>query len=162
MSIHALRAVLLRDLAGVRTQLAAYESDGQVWEKPDALPNSAGTLAIHIAGNLLHFIGAGLGNTGYVRDRDAEFADRDLPRGEINRRLEETLRVVSEVMAGVNDEQAGQAFAFEIAGVRPRTDVALAHIAAHLAYHLGQIDIHRRLVTGNTKGLGMMSIAALA
>lgn len=162
MSIQALRAVLLRDLSGVRAQLEAYPSDAEIWQCPPAVPNSAGTLAIHIAGNLLHFIGAGLGNTGYVRDRDAEFAARDLPRGEINRRLDQTRRVVGEALGGLDEARAADPFPLEIAGMRHRTDIALAHIAAHLAYHLGQIDIHRRLVTGRHEGLGMVSPKALA
>jgi hypothetical protein len=41
------------------------------------------------------------------------------------------------------------------------TGLFLTHLVAHLAYHLGQIDYHRRLVTGQTDGVGAVSIPAL-
>ncbi|MDT8341697.1 MAG: hypothetical protein RQ751_09320, partial [Longimicrobiales bacterium] len=76
MTIGHLRAILLRDLAALRRELLAYPDESQIWALPPGAPNSAGTLALHMAGNLHHFVGAVLGGEGYVRDREAEFADR--------------------------------------------------------------------------------------
>jgi len=36
-------------------------------------------LALHICGNLQHFVGAILGNTGYIRERDLEFTQKEYP-----------------------------------------------------------------------------------
>ena len=52
-----------RELATVRDQLLAYPDNSSIWALPNGLPNSAGTLALHIAGNLRWFIGAQLGGT---------------------------------------------------------------------------------------------------
>ncbi len=41
------------------------------------------------------------------------------------------------------------------------TREALLHVAVHLAYHIGQVDYHRRLVTGDTSGVDAMSPVAL-
>lgn len=157
MSMNGWRVVLLRDVQGVRAQLAAYDDEAQVWTLPPGLLNSAGTLALHLAGNLQHFIGTVLGGTGYVRDRDGEFRDRDLPRTELDARLAAAAAVVERTLsAGSLPESV--TFGKTVAA----TDVALAHLAAHLAYHLGQMDYHRRVVTGRTDAAGMMSVTELA
>ncbi|MBK8648017.1 MAG: hypothetical protein IPN16_16060 [Gemmatimonadetes bacterium] len=36
----------------------------------------------------------------------------------------------------------------------------LLHLASHLAYHIGQLDYHRRLVTGDSRGVGAMGLPA--
>ena len=155
------RAVLLRDLTSIRAELAAYPDDAAVWAARPGLPNSAGTLAIHVAGNLLHFVGAGLARTGYVRDRDAEFAERDLSRAEIDRRLAVAVRVVDQALAREPADDLATPFPLEIAGVRLTVGLALAHLCTHLAYHLGQIDYHRRVVTGQGEGIGAIAVGAL-
>jgi hypothetical protein len=43
----------------------------------DGISNSAGNLCLHLIGNLNHFIGATLGNTGYVRNREQEFSSKE-------------------------------------------------------------------------------------
>jgi hypothetical protein len=83
MTIDDLSRVLVRDLRTLAAELDAYPDDASVWACPPGIPNSAGTLVLHLAGNLRHFVGARLGGTGYVRDRDAEFAARGLPRAEL-------------------------------------------------------------------------------
>ena len=48
-----------------------------------------------------------------------------------------------------------------IAGVRVATGDYLVHLTTHFAYHLGQLDYHRRVVTGNASGAGTMRPAEL-
>src|SRR6187551_3396600 len=69
-----IRAVLRRDLATLRRELDLYADDAGPWREVPGLANCGGTLALHLAGNLRHFVGARLGTSGYVRDRTAEFA----------------------------------------------------------------------------------------
>jgi len=159
MTIAAWKSVLVRDLQGARAQLAAYDVDAQVWALPPGLSNSAGTLALHLAGNLQHFVGAELGDTGYVRDRDAEFNARDLSRPELDARLAAAVETVDRTLSALAPGRLEGAFT--IAGVELPTRVALAHLAAHLAYHLGQMDYHRRVVTGRADAAGMVSVKAL-
>jgi uncharacterized damage-inducible protein DinB len=37
----------------------------------------------------------------------------------------------------------------------------LVHLCTHLTYHLGQIDTHRRIVTGQTASVGAVRPAEL-
>jgi hypothetical protein len=157
----ALRRLLIRDLEAVRRELRAFPDEGLIWAHPPGAPNSAGTLALHLCGNLQHFVGAQLGATGYVRDRDAEFSDRDVPLAELERRIDQTQAAVEVTLAlGVIDLDAE--YPLEVAGVRLSTRTFLLHLTSHLAYHLGQIDYHRRIVTGTSDGVGAVAIPDLA
>ena len=83
MITSTIRALFQRELRALRREIEAYPDERQLWETPGGVANSAGNLALHVCGNLQHFIGARLGDTGYVRDRDAEFARRGVSRSEI-------------------------------------------------------------------------------
>src|ERR1041384_2947899 len=74
------QALFIRDLEALKREVAAFPDDAALWVTRPGVTNTAGTLALHCAGNIQHFIGARLGGTGYVRQRDAEFARPDLPR----------------------------------------------------------------------------------
>src|SRR5687767_3848767 len=89
-------AVICRELRTLERELNAYQSEEQVWLLPAGLPNSGGTLVLHAAGNLQHFIGTVLGGSSYVRDRDAEFQRRGVPRAELIEELRRACRVVQE------------------------------------------------------------------
>jgi len=162
MSLKSLRTVLVRDLTAVRSEVEAYPNDGDLWTLPDGLPNSGGTLALHLAGNLEHFIGALLGGTGYVRDRDAEFGARDAPREEIIARIDAAIATLRSVLGTLDARRLEEPFPQSVGGTTLPTGLFLTHLATHLAYHLGQLDYHRRVVTRQREGVGAQSIAALA
>lgn len=151
-----------RELATVRDQLLAYPDTAAVWSLPAGLPNSAGTLALHIAGNLRWFIGAQLGASGYVRDRDAEFALRGVPREELVQIIEAAADEVTRALAMLDDSRLDQPFPLEVGGVRLPVGRFIGHLAVHLGYHLGQMDYHRRIVTGVNTSLGALAPTAIA
>ena len=70
--------ILARDLRALRREIESFGDESDVWRVPPGISNSAGTLALHLAGNIQYYIGTVLGGTGYLRDRDAEFALRDV------------------------------------------------------------------------------------
>ena len=153
--------VLVRDLKGVRRELDAYPSESDIWKVAPGIANSAGTLALHLAGNVQHFFGAVMGGTGYKRDRDAEFSRRDVPRAELVAQIEAAIVAVGKGLAQVSEAALAAEFPERIAGHTVTAGEWLVHLAAHLSYHLGQIDYHRRLVTGRGETVGTMGIAEL-
>ena len=157
-----LAAVMCRELRTLERELNAYQSEEQVWLLPAGLPNSGGTLVLHAAGNLLHFVGAVLGGSGYVRDRDAEFRRRDVPRAELIAELRRAERVVQETLGGLDPARLGERYPLPVANRRVNTDDFMAHLTAHLAYHVGQIDFHRRIVTGDVTGVGAVAPTELS
>ena len=153
--------VLARELRTLAQELLAYEDETELWKVPPGIGNSAGTLALHLCGNLRHFVGATLGDSGYERDRPAEFERRDVPRDELLAEIEATAADVQRALAGLDERRLAEPFPLEIAGVRPDTGDFLIHLVTHLAYHLGQIDYHRRLVTGSSGTVDALSIPRL-
>jgi hypothetical protein len=156
-----LAAMLDRDLCALRRELEAYPEERQIWQPLPGLSNTAGTLALHLAGNLQHFVGARWGGTGYVRDRDAEFARRDVPRAELIAGIEQARMAVATGLGAVGADELDAEYPELIGGCRIRTGDFLVHTAVHLAYHLGQVDYHRRVVTRNAEGVGAVKPAEL-
>lgn len=148
MTGEAFRLVLSRELETLRGQLRAYGDDEQIWIRPAGAPNSAGNLALHLCGNLQHFVGAVLGQTGYVRDREREFTARDLPRATLEADIDAAREALSRGLAHLDAAGLSASYPAEFAGSTLPTAVILARLVAHFGYHLGQIDLHRRLVTG--------------
>jgi uncharacterized damage-inducible protein DinB len=155
-------AIMVRDLRALHREIALYPSDESLWRVPPGISNSGGTLALHLAGNIQHFVGAQLGETGYVRDRDSEFAVRDLSREELLHKIEQTVTVVQETFERLDSRRLAEEYPQEVGGVNMRTDDFLVHLASHLGYHLGQVDYHRRLVTGVSATAGTMRLPELA
>jgi uncharacterized damage-inducible protein DinB len=146
MLVSPIAAALSRDLAALRRELESYPDERAIWTVAPGIANSAGTLALHLAGNLQHFVGAVLGGTGYRRDREAEFTRRNVPRAELIAELQRAEAAVEAVLPGLPDDDLAKQYPEEISGQRPSTAHALVHLASHLAYHLGQVNYHRRLL----------------
>ncbi len=147
--LQSVAAILDRDLRTLRREVEAYPDDQSLWQEVPGISNVAGTLVLHLAGNLQHYIGARLGQTGYVRDRAAEFARRDVPRSELLRDIEAARAAVKALLSGPIQPDVMAEFPETISGSRVTTGDYLIHLVAHFTYHLGQIDYHRRVVTGS-------------
>ena len=158
----SLSAILLRELSTLRAEIEAYPSDADLWRVAPGISNSGGTLALHLAGSLQHFIGAILGKNGYVRDRDAEFASRDVSRAELVHQVEQTSAAVQRTLQQLNPADLERTFPVPVAMVRVKTGDFLTHLASHLAYHLGQVNYHRRILTGGAALSGALSPTRLA
>ena len=149
MNVDAIHQSMLRELRALRRELDAYPDDASLWAVPPGIANSAGTLMLHLAGNLQHYLGAKLGGTGYVRDRNAEFAARGVSREELARQIDASVAAVGAAFARIGDGVLAADFPEPIKGITFNTGDWLVHLAVHLGYHVGQIDYHRRLVTGD-------------
>lgn len=160
--IQDVRRILLRDLDTLAEQLRRYSDEAQIWAPLGEIPNSAGTLTLHLTGNIQHYIGAVLGGSGYVRDRPGEFADRGVPRSELLARVEATRTAIQDGLSGLDPARLDEPFPVPIAGTTLPIGRQLLHFATHFAYHLGQLDYHRRVVTGDAGAVGAQSVPALA
>ncbi len=140
--------ILVRDLRALRREVESFADERDLWRVPPGISNSAGTLALHLAGNIRYYIGTVLGGTGYVRDRDAEFALRDVPRTDLLGGIDAALVAVERGMARVRDADLSKAYPDPPRGLPVTTRDYLIHLIAHFTYHLGQVDYHRRLLTG--------------
>ncbi|WP_316793777.1 DinB family protein [Pedobacter frigoris] len=134
----------MRDLAKLRTEIELYRDEQKLWHTEGEIANSAGNLCLHLIGNLNTYIGAG--NTGYVRDRPLEFSLRNVPRTELLKSIDDTIDMVASTLDQLNDDRLAEEYPQLIAGEKVTTGYFLTHLCTHLAYHLGQINYHRRLL----------------
>ena len=163
MRLDILRTLITRELGAVKREIEAYPDDASLWRPipRGGTTNTGGTLALHLAGNLQHFFGSILGRDGYKRDRDAEFARRDVSRKELIAGIDAAIASVNRTLTGLSEKQLSSAYPEPIAKRQVPTDIFLAHLASHLAYHLGQIDYHRRTVTGDSRTVDAVSVREL-
>ncbi len=151
MPLHSISSIICRELGKLKRELEAYESEAMIWQTPAGITNSAGNLALHLVGNLKHFIGANLGNSGYIRDRKAEFEQKNVPLPELLQALDETSVVVQKSLAALDAHVLSQTYPEQVFSEPVSTLHWLIHLISHLSYHLGQVNYHRRVSTGKQK-----------
>jgi hypothetical protein len=164
-NVELLRSALLttvaRELRAVKRELEAYPDEASIWRQVPGVPNSGGTLALHLAGNVQHFFGATLGRDGYKRDREAEFARRDVPRAELLAGIDAAIGSAERTLNTLGADAFSAPYPEPIAKRTVSASMFLVHLAVHLSYHLGQLDSHRRAVTGDARGIDAVSVREL-
>jgi len=142
----SLKKIIIRDLQKLKDEINAYSNESNIWITQGGISNSAGNLCLHLVGNLNHFIGAQMGQNGFIRHRELEFSLKDIPRTELIKNIEDTIQVVDTVLDQITAEQLATEFPIQVFGFPMSTEYFLIHLASHLSYHLGQINYHRRLL----------------
>jgi uncharacterized damage-inducible protein DinB len=145
----SLNKVMQRNLQQLKKEMTAYTNEKDLWLMKGEIPNSAGNLCLHLCGNLQHYIGTVLGNSGYIRHRDAEFSTKDVPVNELLLLIDTTMEVISNTLSNLDTESLTKDYPEQIFGSPMTTEYFLIHLASHLGYHLGQINYHRRLLAAN-------------
>jgi len=135
-----------RDLGKLKEEIDSYKNESNLWIVTNDVSNSAGNLCLHLVGNLNHFIGAVLGDSGYVRQRDLEFSLKDIPKSELIRQINSTIEVIENTLSKLTKDHLQQEYKRRVFEETMTTAYFLVHLTMHLAYHLGQINYHRRLI----------------
>lgn len=146
MLITILRSLFERDLKKLRSEIEAYKRENNLWLTEKDISNSAGNLCLHIIGNLNAFIGTQLGNTGYIRQRELEFSAKNVPRTDLLKQIDDTIVIVNNTLDILTEEQLSNDFPIIVFREKTSIGYFLTHLTTHLAYHLGQINYHRRLL----------------
>lgn len=141
-----LKALYIRDLAKLKQELELYTNEENIWRTDKNILNSAGNLCLHLVGNLNTYIGAELGNTGYVRNRPEEFSLKNIPREELISKIDGTIEVLEAVVGSLTEDQLKSEYPRGVSDGKESTEYFLVHLAMHLSYHLGQVNYHRRLL----------------
>jgi uncharacterized damage-inducible protein DinB len=150
-----------RDLRCFIREIEAFPDDATLWRTVPGIRNSAGNLALHVAGNLRLLLGAVLGGTGYQRDREGELSRREGSRADVVAALEAAVPEVETGLKAVTEASLASPFPMVVGGLQPPTGRFLLHLASHLAFHLGQAGYLRRALTGAATSAGGMSIQEL-
>ncbi len=138
--------IVNRDLNKLKDEISLYNDESSLWLIKNEINNSAGNLCLHLIGNLNHFIGALLGKTGYIRNRENEFSAKNILRENLFKEIDKTIAVVSLTLQNFSNEDFEKDFPTDKHGKIVKTDFMLLNLITHFNYHLGQINYHRRLI----------------
>ncbi|WP_452600129.1 DUF1572 family protein [Pontimicrobium sp. MEBiC01747] len=146
MLTDSLIKLFTRDLNALKQELNLYTKEENLWLLDKAVTNTAGNLCLHLVGNLKTFIGASLGNTGYIRQRDLEFSQKNIPRAVLLQQVDETIDIVTNTLKTLTTADLQKEYVRRVFEDKMTTEYFLIHLTMHLSYHLGQINYHRRLL----------------
>lgn len=146
MLLETLIELFKRDLNKLKLEIELYKEETNLWLTHKDVTNCAGNLCLHLVGNLNAFIGAELGDTGYIRQRNLEFSLKDIPRAELISQIDTTIIMVENVLSKLSVNDLEKNFPINVFKEKMTTEFFLVHLTTHLAYHLGQINYHRRLL----------------
>lgn len=144
--VETFRKLFIRDLNKLKEEIKSYNNEQNIWKLDGKIANTAGNLCLHLVGNLNTYIGKELGGTGYVRNRDLEFSQKGASQKELVQKIDETIQVVDQSLAKLNNAIIEEEYPLLVYDSKSSTGFMLGSLLAHLGYHLGQINYHRRLL----------------
>ncbi|MGZ8379085.1 MAG: DUF1572 family protein [Gemmatirosa sp.] len=118
---------------------AAVEAldDAQLWWQPNAHSNSVGAVVRHLAGNIRALVGHGIGSSGYVRDRDAEFAAPPIARAALLAEFDAAIAEADAVLAALTSSRLAAPSSDPTFYPTVLEDVL--NVTIHMSTHVGQV-----------------------
>lgn len=144
--MEALIQIFNRDIEKLKLEIESFDDQKNLWITKGEISNSAGNLCLHLIGNLNHFIGAVIGDSDYVRNRDAEFASKNIESEELVNMIRDTGNVVSSALKNFDKNKLTSIYPIQVFGNDMTYQFFLIHLTTHLSYHLGQINYLRRVL----------------
>jgi uncharacterized damage-inducible protein DinB len=135
-----------QNLSKLHEEISQYPDDSSLWVVKDGIKNSGGNLCLHLTGSLQHFIGNVIGESGYIRNRDAEFTLKNISKHKLLNEIENTKVAVKDALEQTSKNELAKNYPLPLNGETVTTEFFLLHMLAHLNYHIGQINYHRRLL----------------
>ena len=136
--------VFERDIDQIKNEIELFHLEENLWKTTGSIKNSAGNLCLHLTGNLNTYIGRNLGGYAYIRDRNAEFNLKHVPRQEMIDQTELVKEKVHATLRQMDEEMLGKRYLEDVLGFSMTNGFFLVHLTGHLSYHLGQINYIRR------------------
>lgn len=140
------RSLLVGDYLPKIERCVTLLTDEQIWWRANPASNSIGNLLLHLSGNVRQWIVVGLGGAADSRDRDGEFAQREvIPRDELLTLLRDTLREADQTMDNFDRERLLDQFTIQ--GLEVSALAAIMHVVEHFSMHTGQIILLAKMFT---------------
>ncbi|HEX6983617.1 MAG TPA: DUF1572 family protein [Balneolaceae bacterium] len=144
-----IKAFYIRDLDQLADEIGKIPHN-YLWELESGIRNSCGVLAQHMTGNLNHYIRAGMGDTGYERNRKKEFTNTGISGRELIESVNNTSVMIGEVLDKLSAEQLNEPFSL-YKSEKFTVGETLIHLYGHFNYHLGQVNYLRRILAEKEK-----------
>lgn len=143
--MNSFKQLYLNFLNSLRDEISSYKEPENIWLLKGSISNTPGNLCLHVCGNLNHFFGAVIGNTGYIRERDLEFSKKILSREELINDIEQTKIMIGKIFDGLTPDDINKIYPINKFGENVTYGFIFSRLVSHLSYHLGQINYHRRI-----------------
>jgi uncharacterized damage-inducible protein DinB len=143
--IEAMKDIFLTELNKLEQEIKSIPDDA-LWKTSGGIKNSCGNLCLHLCGNLQHYVGAILGKSGYMRNRDAEFSSKNISKEKLLTEIMKAKEAISKTVPLLNKEDLQKIYPQDFLGKDVTTEYFLIHLLSHFDYHLGQINYLRRIL----------------
>ena len=137
---------ILNKINKLKSEINSYQNENKIWHIEKSVSNSAGNLCLHLIGNLNTYIGAQIGNTNYIRNRELEFSDKFVPKTALLVQIDTTIKIINSTLHQLSDDDLRQEHPYLVFENKTSIAYLLLHLTTHLTYHLGQINYHKRLL----------------
>jgi len=134
------------NLQSLHNEINSFEHEEDLWEIKGTIKNPPANIAMHMCGNLKHYIGHGIGNNGYIRNRDLEFSIKGLSKEQILNEINSTIEALDAVFEKLTYDDLLKNYEHDYYGENKKIAFVLSILSQHLGYHLGQINYYRRLI----------------
>lgn len=126
-------------------------TEEEVWARPNEASNSIGNIILHLCGNIRQYAISSLGNKPDTRERDGEFAARNMgTKQDLLAKLSVTVQEAIETIKNTDESgllQARSVQGFNLSGIG-----IIIHVTEHYSYHTGQIAFWTKLLRGKDLG----------
>lgn len=140
------KELFLKNLKHLSEEVSLYKNEADLWKLAGEIKNTPGNLCLHLCGNLQHYIGALIGKSGYVRNRDTEFSKKNVSRHDLLMEINITEEVIASVFDSLAEKDLEKTFPDNTFGENASNGNAILECEVHFTYHLGQINYHRRIL----------------
>lgn len=135
-----------RDVNKLAEEINLFKNENNIWRLKDGISNPAGNLVLHLTGNLNYFIGTILAKNGYVRERDKEFSEKNIPRSQLIVEVQQIIPLIQNTLPNLSKEQLQSEFPVPLGGKNYVIEDMLILLLAHFNFHLGQVNYLRRIL----------------
>lgn len=139
-----------REIEKLRNEILSFEADEQLWKHYEG-NTSAGNLCLYITGNLQHYIGSLIGDSGYIRNKEAEMKAKNLSRERLIEEIDNTRDVVINTLEEVSKTDLQKIFQTTEFEEPVTTEYYLIHLLRTVSFCLGQIRFHHQLVSSKVE-----------
>ena len=135
-----------RDIRKLIEEVNLFRNEEDLWKTRGSVKNSCGNLALHIIGGTNYLFGTILSKSGYVRNRDLDFTQKDINRAELVGRLEALIPLIKGTLDSLGDDGMEAEYPILFDNVKNSNAYVLTQLSLHLNYHLGQVNYLRRIL----------------
>lgn len=140
-----------REIDKLKNEVLNFESDEQLWKTPEPQITPAGNTCLYLAGTLQHYIGNIMGDSGYIRNKEAEMKARNVPRERLLEEIDNTKQVVIDTLEQISKTELQKVFPTNEFEEPITTEFYLIHLLKNVGFHVGQISVLRQLASAKVE-----------